>query len=261
MIENFVFATGKQPKESDPRTLALSSYLTPSTPTPPASVDWGSKVPDWGMLGNDTVGDCAWAGQAHADMLWSSDASGKPVPITTQQVLAAYSAVTGYNPNDNGPNGNPTDKGTQLLAALRYWRKTGIDKQTIKAFVEVDPQNVDHVKLAIDLFGCAYVGVELPDAVLPTSPTSIPPWTVTPNGAPANQPDPSNGHCIIYSAYDADGPTVVTWGTTVPCSWGFHSAYCDEAYAMIAPSFFSKGMDPAGFNLTQLEDDLKAIKK
>ena len=260
MRDDFVFKLGKQQKRTDARTLQLTSYLGTAAAAPPPSANWGTKVSNWGMLGNDTVGDCAWAGQGHADMLWTSNTEAAPVNITTTEVLAAYSAVTGYNPNDNGPNGNPTDRGTNLLDALKYWRTTGIDNQTITAFVEVDPKNQAHVELAIDLFGCLYVGVELPDSVLPTGPTNVPPWTVSPDGSQQNAPDPNNGHCVLYSAYDASGPTVITWGQTLPASWAFHAAYCDELYAMIAPGWFGpNGQDPQGLNLAALEQDLKQV--
>ena len=91
--------------------------------------------------------------------------------------------------------------------------------------------------------------------------TIRPPWTVSPNGTKDNQPNPDNGHCIIYSAYTASGPTVVTWGTTVPCSWAFHAAYCDELYAMVAPGWFGPGgKDPQGLDLATLQSDLAEVR-
>jgi hypothetical protein len=259
MRDDFGFRLGKQPKQTDHRTLQLAYYVKAGQSAPP-SVNWGAKITDWGMLGNNTVGDCAWAAQAHADMLWSSDTENVPVTFTTQEVLAAYSEVTGYNPDDNGPNGNPTDKGTALLAALKYWRTTGIDDQKIDAFVEVDAKNTQQVQLALDLFGCLYVGLELPDAVLPKGPDDVPPWTVSPNGSQENAPDPSNGHCVIYSAYDATGLTAVSWGTTIPVSWAFHTAYCDELYAMLSPNWLAAdGQDPQGLDLVALRRDLGEI--
>jgi len=261
MRSDFVYKTGKLAKVVDDRTLQLARYLTPAVPTPPASIDWGTAVKQWGMLGNDTAGDCAWAGQAHADMLWAANGQSVQLPITTQDVLKAYEAVTGYNPNATLPNGNnPTDRGTTLLAALKFWHKTGFDSQKINAFVEIDPHNVEHVQLAIDLFGCAYLGVQLPDSVLPTSSSTIPAWTVTPDGSQPNQPDPNNGHCVVYCAYDATGPTVVTWGTTVKASWGFHQAYCDELYAMLSPAFFKNKVDPQGIDMTTLQKDLQYVQ-
>jgi hypothetical protein len=261
MIDNFAFALGKLPKQTDARTLQLSRYLASTVAAPPDQIDWGQKVNGWGMLGNDTVGDCVWAAQGHADMLWSTNAQGAPVPITTAECLAAYEKVTGYNPQAGPSGNNPTDRGTSLLAGLKYWRHTGLDKQTIDAFVEIEASDIDNVKLGIDLFGCVYVGVQLPDSVLPT-PSQVPSWTVTPDGTPANRVNPDNGHCIIYSAYDASGPTVVTWGQTVTASWAFHTAYCDEIYAMVAPGWLnSSGVDPGGLDLAALESDLQALKE
>ena len=254
-----VYKLGKLPKQDDDRNLMLARYLTPAAPTPPAAVDYASAVKDWGMLGNDTVGDCAFAGQAHADMLWAANAEHRQLPITTAMVLTAYSSVTGYDPHDDGPGGNPTDRGTSLLDALKFWRKRGIDRQTIKAFVEVDTQSVENAKLAIDLFGCLYVGVALPDAVLPSGPGELPSWTVTPDGTPRTKPDPHNGHCVVYAAYDATGPTVITWGTTVKASWGFHTAYCDELYAALSPVWLRH--DPPGIDVATLTADLELVAR
>jgi hypothetical protein len=253
------YRLGKLSKKVDSRTLALARYLTAAVPAPPESVDYSGAVQDWGMLGNDTAGDCAWAGQAHADMLWTANAQKQQLLVTTDQVLQAYETVTGYNPGDIQPDGrNPTDKGTALLDALNYWRTAGIDQQTITAFVEVDPQNTDHIKQALNLFGTLYVGVQLPNSVLP-NPPSVPPWTVVPDGTPDNEPNPKNGHCVIYSAYDADRLTAVTWGQTLPVSWDFHAAYCDELYAMLSPSWFKDGTNPEGIDVAALTADLQQV--
>jgi hypothetical protein len=55
----------------------------------------------------------------------------------------------------------------------------------------------------------------VPDAVLPYTAGSLPPWTVTSDGSPPTKRQPSNGHCVISATYDVRGLTVVTWGTTV----------------------------------------------
>ena len=259
MRDDFVFKLGRQPKESDPRTLQLAGYVS-AAPAPPVAVDWGSRVADWGMYANDSVGDCAWAAMAHAELLWTSNTSSSPAVITTAQVLGAYSAATGYNPNITGPHGNPTDKGTSLLQALKYWRSTGLDQLKITAFVEIDPHNTAHVQQALDWFGCLYAGLRLPDAVLPASPSSIPPWTVTPDGTSQTLPGHDNDHCVIYSAYDASGLTAVSWGTPVRTSWGFHAAYCEELYAAISPEWTGRGgQTPTGLDLAALTADLKEV--
>jgi hypothetical protein len=254
-----VYMLGKLPKQDDERNLMLTSYLTPAAPTPPPAVDYAAAVTAWGMLGNDRVGDCALAGEAHADMLWVANAEHRALAITTAQVLRAYSALTGYDPQAGTPGANPTDRGTVLLDALKDWRTRGIDRQTISAFVEVDTRSVADARLAIDLFGCLYVGVELPDAVLPEAPGELPQWTVVPDGTRRLAPNPRNGHCVIYAGYDEAGPTVVTWGTTVKASWEFHKAYCDELYAMLSPAWLRH--DPPGIDVVTLTADLALVAR
>jgi hypothetical protein len=40
----------------------------------------------------------------------------------------------------------------------------------------------------------------------------------------------------------------------------FHRAYCDEAYAMLAPDWFDEtGRDPQGLDLKTLTDDLRFV--
>jgi hypothetical protein len=96
--------------------------------------------------------------------------------------------------------------------------------------------------------------------VLPTDASTVPPWTVSPDGSSKSAPNPDNGHCVIYCAYDASGPKVVTWGERVPASWSFHNAYCDELYAMVAPGWFDRrGVDPQGLDLVALQKDLSNI--
>jgi len=257
-----LYRTGKLPKVVDERTLQLARYLSPALAPPPARCDYTGKFIGpggrslWGMLGNDSVGDCALAGQAHADMLWAEFAEGRRLRITDAMVIHAYSKVTGYVPGD--PN---TDRGTSLLDALKFWRRPGIDRQTARAFVEVDPQDLDNVRRTIDWFGCAYLGVELPDAVLPHA-LPIPEWTCSPDGSPEKRPNPQNGHCVIYAGYNAVGPLAVTWGQTVQVSWAFHAAYCDELYALLAPSWLKAGwleqINPL-FDAKTLAADLEAI--
>ena len=144
-----IFKTGKLPKVTDERTLQLARYLpaAPALPAPPPSVDYSAAVTAWGMMGNDRVGDCALAGMGHADLLWAANAERRRLRITTAMVIAAYSKVTGYVPGDAS-----TDRGTALLDALRFWHKQGIDRQTVRAFVEVDPRDTENVRRTIDWF-------------------------------------------------------------------------------------------------------------
>src|SRR6266567_3596417 len=84
---------GKSAARHDPRTLLLASYVTP-----PASFDLTSKVKSWGMMDNDQIGDCTCAAAGHLIMEWTANAGKKTATPTDKQIVAAYSAITGYNP-------------------------------------------------------------------------------------------------------------------------------------------------------------------
>lgn len=250
------FQLGKLQKRADHRNLHLADY-TSALPAPPDSVENGSAVTEaWGMLGNDTVGDCTCAGAGHAEMTWAAVVLKEQLQLTTDQVMAAYEAITGYQPGDPS-----TDKGADLLTVLNFWRQKGIADQQIGAFAEVAPHDLTNVKLAIDLFGVAYVGVQLPDAALPESGKIVPFTTARHWYEPKTWPNPNNGHCIVYVGYDDQGLTSVTWGQTNPVSWDFHRAYCDELYAVISPEALKGQLLPGQFNLAQLQQDLTAISQ
>ncbi len=185
-------------------------------------------------------------------MVWAANAEHEQLAITTAMVLHAYSDLTGYDPDAGGPGGDPTDRGTVLLDALKYWRRRGIDRQTIKAFVEVDPRSIEHAELAIDLFGCLYVGVELPDASCPAS------RAAALDGRARREPQPRTRSAqrplrILYGirCRRAHGGHL---GTKVTASWECHTAYCDEFYAMLSPAWLRH--DPQGIDVATLTADL-----
>ena len=105
-IDPLKLKLGKSVARHDPRALLLASYVTPALPVPPASFDLTSKVKAWGMMDNDQIGDCTCAAAGHLIIEWTANAKKKMVTPTDKQIVAAYSAITGYNPvtgaNDNG---------------------------------------------------------------------------------------------------------------------------------------------------------------
>ena len=246
------FKLGLNPSEPDDRTLQFADYLHPvqQMPEPPAC-DYNSNVIANGgypMDGNDAVGDCTCAGMAHAEQVIAMGAYGLKHQFTADETLAVYSAITGYVPGDES-----TDHGADLLSCVKYWQANGFSgDKPLHAFVEVDPANIDHIKQALNMFGPLYVAYQLPDDVLPQGPGSIPDWTTD------GQPNPSNGHCVIYSAYDPDGLTVVTWGQTVKASWDFHSRCCVQVFALLHPAWMDH--NPQGFDVSALEQDLEVVQ-
>ena len=247
---------GKQVARHDPRTLLMASYVTPSLPTPPASFDLTSKVKTWGMMDNDQIGDCTCAAAGHLIMEWTANAGKKMATPSDKQVVAAYSAITGYNPT-TGAN----DNGANEVDVLNYWRQTGIAADKIGAYVSLEPSNHTHVMDSVYIFEGCYIGMQLPISAQAQT-QNHQPWSVPPGGTTGDgKPGSWGGHAIPVVAYDTRGVTVVTWGALQAMTWSFWEAYCDEAYAILSDDYMDgEKKAPQGFKLQQLQADLADLK-
>ena len=235
---------GRKAVKTDSRTLRMARYLTPILPPPPDSVDWSKGLTAWGMLMNDTLGDCTIAGALHAIEGWGLN-SGHPLTFTDQDALAYYERFDGYNPADP-----TTDTGGILLDVLNAWKKQGINGHTVSAYASVDPRNITEVKQALALFGPLYTGLQFPNSAWGQTE-----WTVT------DDTSIDGGHCVVLIGYNQTGPVAISWGALYQMTWEFFSAYFDELYAAISPDWFTAaGVDPAGLDLDQLSTDLMAIR-
>jgi hypothetical protein len=226
---------GKNPVKHDARTLRMARYLPTRLTAPPTAVDHYAKVTAWPMYSNDVLGDCGPAGAAHQIQSWSTYAN-KPQLPTDAQVRAAYFAITGG-----------ADTGVYLLDMMNYWRNTGIAADKIEAFVAISP-NLDELRLAVQIFGSAGLGLSLPDQ------GTFGPWTVV-----YGPPNPNNGHYVVAVGYDdaLRVVKVISWGRRMSMSYDFFLKYNDEAYAVLNDlSLNAAGVTPEGFNLAQLTYDL-----
>ena len=248
---------GKLPKRDDPRTFKLSKYLkSAELPAAPPVVDWSKSVSQYGMLLNDQLGDCVIAAMMHLVMGWQSNAGQTPSAPSDAEVVAAYSAIGGYNPSDPS-----TDRGCNMLDALKYWRTTGISiggtTNRIAAFAAVDLTNQAEVKSALWLFGGLFAGFEMPLSVQEASS-----WTVAahfPHGK--SKPGSWGGHCAPLAAEDGGGGFhAITWGALMPTTTQFITDYCEEAYAVLSTDWIAQnGKAPCGFDLTALQSDLATL--
>lgn len=247
---------GKQVARHDPRTLLLASYTTTALPTPPASFDLTSKVPSWGMMENDQIGNCTCAAAGHLIMEWTANAGKKMVTLSDKQIVAAYSAITGYNPT-TGAN----DNGAVEIDVLNYWRQTGIAHHKIGAYVALEPSNHNHIMDSVYIFEGCYIGMQLPISAQ-AQVQNHQPWSVPPGGPTGDgKPGSWGGHAVPVVAYDSRGVTVVTWGALQMMTWSFWEAYCDEAYAILSHDYLTgKKTTAQGFGLQQLQEDLADLK-
>lgn len=204
-------------------------------------MDHASRLPsDIGMMGNDVYGNCTVAAAGHAVQSWSLYAERGMKTIPNSDILKAYFAIS------------PNDEGAYMLDLLNYWRKSGIGDDIAEAFVEIDISDLTQVKLAIDYFGSAYVGMCLPDE------NTFGPWT-----SPTGAPNPNNGHAIEYLAYDDARQMfkVATWGEVWDLSYAWHLKYADEGYTILNDISINLATNksPEGFSYAELQNDLSRI--
>jgi len=245
------FKLGKKEARIDARTLKFENYADKGVlPAIPPAFNWSTKVKKWGMMKNDVIGDCTIAGAGHLVEAWTMNETGTEAIIPDAQIVAAYSAITGYDPR-TGAN----DNGAVLLDVLRYWKAKGIGNHKIGAYVAVQPKNHAHVEAACYLFGGLYIGVNLPISAQDQKIWDVPSEGTTGNGTPGSW----GGHCVDIINYNASGLTVVTWGMLQTMTWRFLDAYCDEIFAICSGDWLSKGKSPNGFTTAQLTADLAAL--
>lgn len=195
-------------------------------PAPPPAVDWQDDRIVWPMYGNDTWGDCVFAEIGHAVNQATYYASGVEVQPTDADVLKGYSAVTGFDPNAGPPGSNPTDRGTYVQDAMKYWRKTGVAGHKIVAYASLNVADLDEIRHAIALFGSISVGLNFPASAMAQFDRGET-WDVV-RGAKVE-----GGHCVLAGAYDKDGVGVVTWGAETRMTWRFWQKYVDEAWVYL----------------------------
>lgn len=245
---------GKKSAIYDSRDLLMAKYVDMAKlPEIPEQFGHEGLVKDWGMLGNDKVGNCVWAAAAHEHMVWTAVGPPKTARFDAASVISDYSTVTGYDPAD--PN---TDQGSDLHEAMSYRRQTGVldadgQRHKIAGYVWLEPGNVQHLLAAMYLFGVVDIGVRFPDSAMMQF-NAGQPWTVV-GGSTI-----SGGHCISGVA-SRQNIMVVTWGKLQPMTPFFYRNYCDEACAMISTEFLHGNESPEGFAVGDLIADLGLLKK
>jgi len=252
---------GRTPRAHDPRIPHLSAILAgKQIPAPPPSVNYTAKMPTaFGMMLNDTLGDCTCAAFYHAIQVWSYNALGNEMTEPDKDVEQLYIQACGYNPKQGGegPGGNEQHVLEYILTKGAPFGPAGTARHKIVGFVEVDPRNIDDVKSTINDCGVAYIGFNVPQNIMP--PNADPPavWTV----------DPSNskiigGHAVVLPGYDADGAVVISWGQIYKMTWPFFSKFVDEVYGIADADWVEKtGKTPAGMSLAELQAQMQAFQQ
>jgi hypothetical protein len=254
MADHEKMKLGKKPPRHDPH-LRMLSAVTQDLPPPPDATDWTRVLPkDLGMMKNDDLGDCTCAAVGHAIQVMTANDNPPMVTIADDTVVDLYSKSCGYNPAD--PN---SDQGGIETEVLRYWYHNPVGGQhRLNAFAGISPRNRNSVKDAIWLFGCAYIGLNMPKCFQKMDVWDVPLSSGDPDGVPGSW----GGHAVIAVEYNPRGLTLVTWGELKKITWAGWDAYCDEAYALLCQLnwFGEDRRSPPGFNYGDAVNYLNALR-
>jgi hypothetical protein len=233
---------GKLPSKRDPRTLKLASFTTAALPPPPPTSRRDDGLTDWGIMGNNDYGNCVICTAAHAIMAWYHATRGIMAKIPDNKVIAlsrTMGAINGYS----------------ILERNKYWRTAGMWTNKIRAFAQIDTNDLTTLRTAINYFGCADIGLALPAAWQDDDP-----WDC--GIGPQFRPYTWGGHSVPLVGYDANYFYCATWGRTqriTPCAI---KTYCDEAFALIDPAWICEsGQTLDGLNLEALDAALAAVTR
>jgi hypothetical protein len=208
----------------------------------PAAVDHTYGRSEYGMLGNDTEGDCAVAGAVHVRMVDADMTHETEVWPTAEQTIAAYLAYTGGH-----------DVGAVLADLLTYWHTRGLLNNKIAAFAPVRVENLAEVKSAINLFGALYMGIRVPANAIAQF-NAGQPWDLT--GTAADN-EFVGGHCVVAAKYTARLGEAITWGKLQPFTWRWFAHNCSEGWVLITHEFLAA--HPGLVNLPLLQADIKKL--
>lgn len=185
---------------------------------------YGNTYADWGMLGNDNVGDCGPAGADHETMLWNHLA-GHEVTFTTDNTISDYSAISGYVPGDEN-----TDVGIEVRAMYDYRRLTGMidsagKRHKIDAYVQIRPKDWDELIRCVFTFGVVGMGFEFPETAMDQFDAGED-WDVI-TGAQIE-----GGHYVpcVGSPDTFNRVTCITWGRRQVMTRAFYQTYNDESW-------------------------------
>jgi|ERR1700722_3799357 len=249
MPTNFKF--GKRPKRTDNRTLRFSKYLTSALPPIPSSFSWIPQL-EYGVMLNDSLGDCTCAAVGHAIQIWTKynfDYYTAP----DGDILTAYKAVSGYNGNED------TDNGADMLTVASYWKNTGVSGHKILGYAEI--KTIQEIKAAVYLFGLANIGFDVPNYLEDLFDDNTQIWDVAKEGQDVSI---AGGHDVIIIKFDDVKKLFwfVSWGEIYCMTYAFFTQYTTEAYANLSPDWISKqhNSSPIGFDLASLQNDLSAIE-
>ena len=230
-------------------------------PAPAPSRDYTMGVTKRPMFGNDAEGDCTCAAIANMFVGWLLVVYGKIWLPTTADVLALYSAITGFDPSKTDAQGNnPTDKGAVIEDVLTYVELHGFFGHHLIGSAAVDPTDVVNIKRAIDWFGYVDLGVGLCKAWQGQKKWDVPTLWQRVVARAAWAVGSWGGHCVCSQKYDEGGLYVWSWGELYYVTWAAVAMYFDTVDVVLSATWIGKGQSPAGLDEATLRSRMAALK-
>jgi len=170
------------PKKVDGLRFIEEYLLKDRLPKAGREVDNSAGITDWGMLGNDTHGDCGPVGYLHVHMADAANFRLKESWPTADQVVREYLAYTGGQ-----------DEGVVLADFLSFCQQHSFCGKSLIGYAPAHHDNLAEVRSVIKLFNAAYVGVQLPQIGLDQFERDEE-WDLTDTRADDKI---AGGHCVV----------------------------------------------------------------
>ncbi len=197
---------------------------------------------DWGMDGNDKMGDCGPCGLQHGDMCVEYDTATPVAPVTADQIVQYYLTYTGGQ-----------DHGVVLADFLAYVQKTGWFGHTVSAYAPVSVTDMATLQFVVSAYGFAYCGIQVTD-LMEQAFQDGQPWSADDFASGTVQ----GGHCVPIVGYGTDNLYCVTWGKMQAIEYSAWHLIAEEAWAVLMGEI-TEGNH--GLNLAALQADLKLLSK
>lgn len=236
------FRLGRKPAVPDARVSRMSIAAV-RLAEPPDSSNWSADIENWGMLGNDSVGNCVVAMAMHYVYQRERYLSQNKTMVPTEaEAIRNYSAISGYDP------ANPaSDQGLTVMGAgglVEYWARTGLlcggTLHKLTNVVQITRPDPREFRQAISLFSGLGIGVRLPRSIM--NAPDLPFVWDDPTGPIAGY------HEMFLVGYESVAGTYfydcVTWGTQVRLTEEFLLGVFDEGVCPLT----TDGLNPSGFN-------------
>ena len=246
-------AIHRLPPISVPR-LAARARLDMHLPKP--ETDWFQALPANGIeLLNNRLGDCVPVSALWMGYLWRANAWSDTRYPVDDQAESLYSAWCGYDPLTGKP-----DDGCDTAQSMELWATKGIrmDDQTesVPQWTTVDPTNITHIRIAIDLLGPVRFTLNLPAAAQDLSV-----WRQTPGTGADWVPGSWGAHSVAVGRQDTQTFSARSWGADVVMSHEFVAAYLLAVDSMLDREWIrTTGLSPSGLDWNTLQADTAALR-